>query len=125
MVVSKGHNPNRGIDLGDPAGDIVPLGRTWVEILARIAERHGVWGEPAKWLKGRSDSVGRGQSTDKRINVVALRRFDTAVDQNCLDQLFCCLLAMIGGDFGQIMGPIEAIAGGHQICARSIEPTLR
>jgi hypothetical protein len=57
-----------------------------VEILARIAESDGIWGEPAKWLEGRSDRVGRRQSADKRINVVALRGFDPAADQNRLER---------------------------------------
>jgi hypothetical protein len=56
---------------------------------------------------------------------VTLRRFDAAVDQNCLDQLFCRLLAMIGSDFGQVMWAIDAIAGGHQVRTRRVEPSPR
>jgi hypothetical protein len=120
-----GGSSDRGFDLGNPAGDVVALGRARVEILARIAEGDRVRSEPPKWLEGRSDRVGRGQSADKRINVVDPRWFDAALDQNCLYQLFCCLLAMIGSDFGQVMWAIEAIAGGHQIRPRPIEPTQR
>ena len=83
----------------------------------------GIGSSPS--LRSAGDSEQQALGLLDHARAVGLRRFDTAVDQNCLDQLFCCLLAMIGGDFGQIMGPIEAIAGGHQICARSIEPTPR
>ena len=40
--------------------NIVAARRAGVEILARIAERDGIRGEPAKRLKGRSERVGRG-----------------------------------------------------------------
>jgi hypothetical protein len=41
---------------------------------------------------------------------VASHRLDPAVDQDSLDQLFSRLLAMIGGDTGQEVRAVNAIA---------------
>jgi hypothetical protein len=56
---------------------------------------------------------------------VALRWFDAPVDQNRLYQLFCRLLTMIGGYFGQVIWAIDAVTGSQQIRTRRIEPTPR
>jgi hypothetical protein len=83
LVVSKGHNQNRGIDLGDPAGDIVSLGTAGVEILGRYRESveamdRGLAGNLGRntQLTGRSvlaasyAQLDRRQDADRKRNVV-------------------------------------------------------
>jgi hypothetical protein len=71
---------DRGVDLGNPSADIVALRRIWVEVLARITESDGIRGNPAKPVESRS-----GRPGGNRIDVLALRGFDPAGDQNCLE----------------------------------------
>jgi hypothetical protein len=74
-------------------------------ILPRIAKRDRIRRKSTEGRQDRAKAVGRRQSVDQDVDVVASYRLDPAVDQDSFHQLFSRLPAMIGGDTGRKCGP--------------------